>query len=785
MIKLHEKLLSKFEWYRTWHELKIYPRLHWALLFLMIIVVGNFIYRANQEILVPDPVQEIAAVGNIHVNKSKTSESSKKVKPPFPSVEIPNLVRSEAAISALGEKLPEIASWYGKTSEQLKNMFKKDKNLWADKKGRLFYVDEGLALTDNTVTTSDPTASLPVSQMYSLSQTFFLHSNPGSSKIIYLDFNGASISNTAWNANYNSGQTITAAPFDLDGNPSSFNDTELQRIQNIWLRVAEDYAPFDVDITTEEPASGYLERRYTNTVVITPTNFYPNAGGVSYVGSFDDTGSYYKYSWAFSNMLQNSEKYIAECISHESGHSVGLHHEGTTSGTTYYQGQGNWAPIMGNSYYKSVTQWAKGEYAGANNTEDQLQVMQNYGLIYYSDDHGDNQTTAESLIANGTSITGKGIIGQRTDVDVFKFVSGSGQINITVTPAIVTNSGNINIKAELRDGLGSLITSSDPTGISATINAIVPGGTYYLFIDGVGEADPATTGYSDYASLGQYFINGTVVYDGTKQSPLAYASASPISGNPPLTVQFSSNNSIDPDGYISSYTWSFGDGTNSTEPNPQKTYASFGNYTATLTVKDNDNLSDSKSINISVQNKTPTAIMTASPLSGNAPLTVNFNGSNSYDPDGNIYSYEWNFGDGYSGTGTTTNHSYSAGGNYTAQLTVTDNNDAQSSITSTISVIDPNLISAPTNLISTLNKSTVTLNWKDNSNNESGFYIERAIKSKNKSVSVVYTKVGEVGPNVKTYTENIDIGSYYYRVRAFNSFNTSDYSNLIQVTRRK
>jgi hypothetical protein len=106
-----------------------------------------------------------------------------------------------------------------------------------------------------------------------------------------------------------------------------------------WKRVAEDYSPFDVDVTTEEPAAAALTRsgssdlQYGNRVVITPTNFYPNAGGVSYVGAFDDTGEYYKTSWVFSNMLANGEKYIAEACSHENGHSVGLSHEGTTSGT--------------------------------------------------------------------------------------------------------------------------------------------------------------------------------------------------------------------------------------------------------------------------------------------------------------------------------------------------------------------------------------------------------------------------------------------------------------------
>jgi PKD repeat protein len=78
-------------------------------------------------------------------------------------------------------------------------------------------------------------------------------------------------------------------------------------------------------------------------------------------------------------------------------------------------------------------------------------------------------------------------------------------------------------------------------------------------------------------------------------------------------------------------------------------------------------------------NGVPTADVTASPTSGPAPLTVNFNGSGSSDPDGDALTFLWNFGDGQTATTTvpTTSHSYAAG-NYTASLTVRDSNNATS-----------------------------------------------------------------------------------------------------------
>ncbi len=446
------------------------------------------------------------------------SPRAERVKPPFPSIRFSRHFHNEEAIRALGGNLPAVASWYGKTAAEMARLLRHDRNLWVSPTGRLVYTCEM-----ETPLAADAAAATGVARdhvaSFPLDQTFKLHSLPGSKRTIYLDFNGGTVSGTAWNANYNGGADIIAAPFDLDGSPGTFSATELQRIQNIWKRVAEDYAPFDVDVTTEEPAADALTRSsssddtFGNRVMITPTNFYPNAGGVSYVGAFNDVGDYYKTSWAFSNMLANGEKYIAEACSHENGHSVGLHHEGTTSGTAYYQGQGDWAPIMGNSYYKNVTQWAKGEYAGANNTEDQLQVMQNYGLAYFADDHGNTADTATQM-AVGSTISESGFIERNTDVDVFEFLAGAGALSISVTPAPL--GPDLKVLAELRDAAWNLLASSSLSDLSAGISTTVPAGTYYLTVSGVGSGDPTSTGYSDYASLGQYVITGTVADPGTQ-----------------------------------------------------------------------------------------------------------------------------------------------------------------------------------------------------------------------------------------------------------------------------
>ncbi|HYM11819.1 MAG TPA: glycoside hydrolase family 44 protein [Bryobacterales bacterium] len=175
-------------------------------------------------------------------------------------------------------------------------------------------------------------------------------------------------------------------------------------------------------------------------------------------------------------------------------------------------------------------------------------------------------------------------------------------------------------------------------------------------------------------------------------------------------------------------------------------------------------------------NQPPTAVATATPTSGTVPLAVSFNGSGSSDPDGTIASYAWAFGDGANGSGATTSHTYNSAGTITAKLTVTDNGGATGSTTVTITV-NANTINAPSNLTGSVSSKTVTLHWTDNSSNETGFSVFRALSARHPS----FSKVGQVGANVTTYSETVASGTYLYKVQAFNATTTSGYSNQIQL----
>ena len=179
-------------------------------------------------------------------------------------------------------------------------------------------------------------------------------------------------------------------------------------------------------------------------------------------------------------------------------------------------------------------------------------------------------------------------------------------------------------------------------------------------------------------------------------APVAYFTASKTSGPAPLAVSFNSSLSTDPDGSISSRSWDFGDGTSSTLVSPSHTFQSAGTYTVVLTVTDNDGATGTSSTTITVTggggggNQPPTAVASATPTSGDAPLAVQFTGSNSTDSDGSITSYAWDFGDGGTSSVADPAYTYNSAGTFNARLIVTDDGGLQDTAFVTITVTQPN-----------------------------------------------------------------------------------------------
>ena len=628
----------------------------------------------------------------------------------FPDLQLPKAAWGTALIDALGNNLTAIAAWYGKTGAELRNLIAQDPSLHGDIRGKLLYICDAPPPQDAAMTSGSGTVA---ASPFPGEQTFLLHSRPGATRVIYLDFKGHTTSGTSWNSSFTGGASFVTPPYDIDGNTASFSTTELERIQYIWQRVVEDFAPFNVDVTTEDPGVEALRKtsasdlNYGVRVCIGGSSYDwygAGAGGVAYLNSFTwntDTPCY-----VFTAQLgTGQEKYTAEAISHEAGHTLGLSHDGKTDGTAYYEGHGNWAPIMGVGYYRETVQWSKGQYPLANNTQDDLVIIASY-VGYVNDDHGNLISSATPL--SGANFSSSGVIENTGDIDIFSFNTGAGAVSLTL--ACAPGSPNLDALLSLYDGFGNLITSVNGAGMGASINTTLAAGTYYIGVDGVGLGDLAT-GYSDYASLGQYTLSGSAVSTGN-QPPTAVAAGSPTSGSGPLSVTFSSAGSIDPDGSVAIYDWDFGDGTGSSAANPTHVYTTDGNFTATLVVVDNGGLSSSAaSVAITVvppPNVLPVATASATPNSGIAPLIVSFSSAGSYDSDGTITGYSWNFGNGTTSTLPNPSTTCTSPGTYTATLTVTDNHGgtASKSVNVTVSPDPSKVIFVSTITMSLVKSST-------------------------------------------------------------------------------
>lgn len=399
----------------------------------------------------------------------------------------------------------------------------------------------------------NPPAPGTGSALYDLAQTFKLHSNPGADHTIFLDFDGHVTANTAWNA-FNDYDDIISPAYDFDGDTSAFSDLELARIQYIFERVAEDFIPFEVNVTTEDPGVDALSKNGAGDtdwgirVVIggAASDWYGTAaGGVALGNSFSystDTPVF-----VFEDMLADGhERFVASAASHEVGHSLGLAHDGVTDpNDPYYNGHGTgetgWEPIMGTGFNHQLTQWSRGEYLNASNTQDDLSMitspsfLPNNGFGYRADDHGDSGELASMLSWSGGAVSDSGIIALNTDVDVFAFTTEGGDLDLQIDP--LEWGANLDILAELYDSSGNLITISNPLDyLDATIQTTVVAGDYFLHVSGTGLGDPLVDGYTDYGSLGQYFVSGNIGTASVEFLSITATDAQQLEGNAGTTA---------------------------------------------------------------------------------------------------------------------------------------------------------------------------------------------------------------------------------------------------------
>jgi Bacterial pre-peptidase C-terminal domain len=344
-----------------------------------------------------------------------------------------------------------------------------------------------------------------------------LSSNPTASATIFLDFDGQTVSTPYWNG----GRTFYCTPSGL---------TEAQ-ILTTFYQVAEDFNPFNLNITTDSTVYFAAPLTQRQRIIVTAySSWYGSAGGVAYLNSF--RWGMEIPGFVFANLLGYNERNIGEASSHESGHSLGLNHQTLYDADCNFKSEYNpgtgtngsatsWAPIMGNSYGKTLTLWHKGTtITGCTKFQDDLAILSgtSNGFGYKEDLVGNTYRDATSLPMSTTiaansqptaSFNVSSEINTSSDVDIFRVDITSGtRLQIDATPS--TNGStkpNVDLQLTLLDSRGNTInTYNPPTTLNVAIDSFVNAGTYYLRL-----TNASNSNVSNYGMLGDYTVSGAAL----------------------------------------------------------------------------------------------------------------------------------------------------------------------------------------------------------------------------------------------------------------------------------
>lgn len=419
-----------------------------------------------------------------------------------------------------------------------------------------------LALLCVLVATTTPVAAQLAVPSYS--------SRPGAAYTLYMNFGGFNFTGQ-WGGPGGSTPGNTPA-YDSDGNASSFSATELANIQKIWAWTAEAYAPYNVNVTTVDPApagSTFAQRQafYDQTArlhhtVIGGIGSWSGGGGVSFLGTTQNSygtssnggaGSGLKTNWVFSALAPTNLQFVAQATIHEDGHGLSLQHQSDYNGATLlteYSG-GNWltngtpggngtvAPIMGNSYYAQRGTWRNGTARPSGGTQNDAAVIQaqsGMGALF-DDGIGNTFATATALPMNGNTINfnlAKGVIVPTNGTnpnpigaanytsDFFTFSTTGGLVSINlvagsqfITPGVADPGATLDGSLFLLDSLGNVLFTAATANLGETISQNLLAGTYVIQVSSaggktLGSLDNPTASQTQYFDMGSFFLTGTI-----------------------------------------------------------------------------------------------------------------------------------------------------------------------------------------------------------------------------------------------------------------------------------
>jgi hypothetical protein len=377
-----------------------------------------------------------------------------------------------------------------------------------DRQGGIYYADRFATGKSSSKSSRGVAAKTGISA----DRVMKLHSRPGASYTLFIDFDGGRIEKTAWNA-VSGEATLEAAPYNSEGKPGRFSETELDEIVDIWQRVAEDFAPFEADVTTEDPGRRGPKIAW---VMVTDSEAgrqelpEAEAGSVAYMNTLGSSiTTYYTPALVYRNN-HGSAASVAGAVSHATGHLAGLSHDVIPANR-----KASWRAIMGLDHDSGLTQWSKGNGQGATNPQDDLAILMGR-LGLRNDDHDDSRYdsgTPLQVDASGRITGSGGIIEDRDDIDVFAFGAGAGTLDILVAPQSAADGhhgANLDIQVSLYDASGKRLLRQDARNdVAVRLKKQLPAGRYKLEVTGVGPD-------SGYGSLGQYVISGNVPAGGKR-----------------------------------------------------------------------------------------------------------------------------------------------------------------------------------------------------------------------------------------------------------------------------